>query len=139
MKKTIKKAQNGNKSDSLMKESIRKKSFARVQDEIGSALVKKGLGDKQAGTPWEPMPTGRERVEIARKARESAKKDSIASVKARVKKQKTGGKTMLKRADGSVSQRGLYDNIRAAKGSGKKPTAAMLKQEKKIKAQSKKK
>ena len=49
------------------------------------------------------------------------------------------GKQMLKRADGSVSQRGLYDNIRAAKGSGKKPTAAMLKQEKKIKAQSKKK
>ena len=48
-------------------------------------------------------------------------------------------KEMIKRKDGSVSQRGLYDNIRAAKGSGKKPTAAMLKQEKKIKAQSKKK
>ena len=41
---------------------------------------------------------------------------------------------MLKRKDGSVSKRGLWDNIRAAKGSGKKPTAAMLKQEKKIKA-----
>ena len=48
-----------------------------------------------------------------------------------------GGKQMIKRADGSVSQRGLWDNIRAAKGSGKKPTAAMLKQEKKIKAKSK--
>ena len=48
------------------------------------------------------------------------------------------GKTMLKRADGSYSQRGLWDNIRAAKGSGKKPTAAMLKQEKKIKAKTKK-
>lgn len=48
------------------------------------------------------------------------------------------GKTMLKRADGSTSQRGLWDNIRAAKGSGKKPTAAMLKQEKKIKAKTKK-
>ena len=48
-----------------------------------------------------------------------------------------GGKQMLKRADGSYSQRGLWDNIRAAKGSGKKPTAAMLKQEKKIKAKSK--
>jgi hypothetical protein len=47
------------------------------------------------------------------------------------------GKEMIKRADGSVSQRGLWDNIRAAKGSGKKPTAAMLKQEKKIKAKSK--
>jgi len=43
-------------------------------------------------------------------------------------------KQMIKRADGSVSQRGLWDNIRANKGSGKKPTAQMLKQEKKIKA-----
>jgi len=42
-------------------------------------------------------------------------------------------KEMIKRADGSYSQKGLYDNIRAAKGSGKKPTAEMLKQEKKIK------
>jgi hypothetical protein len=47
-------------------------------------------------------------------------------------------KEMLKRKDGSTSQRGLWDNIRAAKGSGKKPTAAMLKQEKKIKAKTKK-
>ena len=42
-------------------------------------------------------------------------------------------KPMMKRADGSTSQRGLYDNIRANKGSGKKPTPEMLKQEKKIK------
>jgi hypothetical protein len=48
-------------------------------------------------------------------------------------------KQMIKRADGSTSQRGLWDNIRANKGSGKKPTAQMLKQEKKIKSQSKKK
>jgi hypothetical protein len=46
---------------------------------------------------------------------------------------KTGGKVMMKRADGSTSQHGLWDNIRAAKGSGKKPTAEMLKQERKIK------
>lgn len=43
-------------------------------------------------------------------------------------------KEMIKRADGSTSQRGLWDNIRANKGSGKKPTPEMLKQEKKIKA-----
>ncbi len=63
-----------------------------------------------------------------------------------MKKQKSGGKTtkakngkqMIKRADGSVSQRGLWDNIRANKGSGKKPTAAMLKQERKIKSKTKK-
>ena len=55
----------------------------------------------------------------------------------RREKLKTGG--MIKRADGSMSKRGLWDNIRANKGSGKKPTAAMLKQEKKIKANTKKK
>ena len=51
---------------------------------------------------------------------------------------KSGGKVMLKRKDGSVSKRGLWDNMRANKGSGKKPTAQMLKQEKKIKAKTKK-
>jgi hypothetical protein len=53
-------------------------------------------------------------------------------------------KQMIKRKDGSVSQRGLWDNIRAAakknKATGAKPkapTKAMLSQEKKIKAKSK--
>lgn len=41
---------------------------------------------------------------------------------------------MIKRKDGSYSQRGLWDNIRANRGSGKKPTAEMLRQEKKIKS-----
>jgi hypothetical protein len=44
---------------------------------------------------------------------------------------------LLKRKDGSYSPRGLWDNIRANRGSGKKPTAEMLKQEKKIKRQEK--
>lgn len=44
------------------------------------------------------------------------------------------GGEMIKRADGSYSRRGLWDNIRANKGSGKKPTAEMLEQERKIKA-----
>jgi len=48
-------------------------------------------------------------------------------------------KEMIKRADGSTSQRGLWDNIRANKGSGKEPTAQMLKQEKKIKSKGVKK
>ena len=51
-------------------------------------------------------------------------------------KKKAGG--MIKRADGSYSKRGLWDNIRANKGSGKKPTKQMLQQEKKIKAKTKK-
>ena len=48
---------------------------------------------------------------------------------------KNGG--MIKRADGSYSKRGLWDNIRANKGSGKEPTKEMLEQEKKIEAQEK--
>lgn len=51
-------------------------------------------------------------------------------------RRKNGG--LIKRADGSMSRRGLWDNIRANKGSGKKPTKQMLVQEKKIKAKSKK-
>ena len=61
----------------------------------------------------------------------------IKKAKAASKKKMQGG-GMIKRADGSYSKRGLWDNIRANKGSGKKPTAAMLKQEKKIKAKTKK-
>ena len=48
-------------------------------------------------------------------------------------------KEMMKRADGSYSRRGLWDNIRENAGSGKKPTKEMLKQEKKIKLKIKKK
>jgi hypothetical protein len=47
------------------------------------------------------------------------------------------GGQMIRRADGSYSRRGLWDNIRANKGSGKKPTKQMLKQESKIRAQEK--
>ena len=61
-----------------------------------------------------------------------------------IKVKAKGGKQMIKRADGSYSQRGLWDNIRAAAKRnkaagkpGKKPTAAMLKQERKIKAKGK--
>lgn len=50
-------------------------------------------------------------------------------------KLKNGG--MIKRADGSYSKRGLWDNIRANKGSGKKPTPEMLEQERKIRAKEK--
>jgi len=45
---------------------------------------------------------------------------------------------LIKRKDGSYSKRGLWDNIRANRGSGKEPTAAMLKQERKIKRAEKK-
>jgi hypothetical protein len=41
---------------------------------------------------------------------------------------------LIKRADGTYSKRGMWDNIRKRKGSGKKPTPEMLEQERKIKA-----
>lgn len=47
------------------------------------------------------------------------------------------GGEMIKRADGSYSKRGLWDNIRANAGSGKKPTKEMLKQEAHIRAMEK--
>jgi hypothetical protein len=53
-------------------------------------------------------------------------------------------KQMLKRKDGSVSQRGLWDNLRSKAAQNKKtgakpkaPTKAMLSQEKKIKSKGK--
>lgn len=53
---------------------------------------------------------------------------------------------MIKRKDGTVSRRGLWDAIREkaeanrkAGKKGKKPTKAMLEQERKIKAKTKKK
>lgn len=59
------------------------------------------------------------------------------------KKAKSGG--MIKRADGSYSKRGLWDNLRSKAAQNKKtgakpkaPTKAMLTQEKKIKAKTKK-
>lgn len=53
-------------------------------------------------------------------------------------------KPLIKRADGSYSQRGLWDNLRKKAAQNKKtgvkpkaPTKAMLAQEKKIKAKGK--
>lgn len=45
---------------------------------------------------------------------------------------------LLKRKDGSKSRHGLWDSIRENKGSGKKPTKAMISEENKIKAKTKK-
>lgn len=84
-----------------------------------------------------------ERAELKKKLQDIDKKMSKKRAGGKLTTAK-GGKQMLKRADGSVSQRGLWDNIRAAAKRnkaagkpGKKPTAAMLKQERKIKAKGK--
>jgi hypothetical protein len=44
---------------------------------------------------------------------------------------------MAKKLNKLGVENSLWNNIRASKGSGKKPTAAMLKQEKKINAKKK--
>jgi len=72
----------------------------------------------------------------ARKINDSIPKARLSPRALEMMNKKNGG--MLKRADGSYSKRGLWDNIRANKGSGKKPTKQMLVQEKKINAKSKK-
>ena len=79
--------------------------------------------------------------EKALKINDSIPKAKLSARALEVMNQKNGGSVkkaqggaMLKRADGSYSKPGLWDNIRKNKGSGKKPTAAMLKQERKIKA-----
>lgn len=45
---------------------------------------------------------------------------------------KEEGGEMIRRADGSYSQRGFWDNIRENTGSGKKPTAEMLEMERRL-------
>jgi len=89
--------------------------------------------------------TSKENFRKADSAKSSLKKILPEKKKGgKVAKAKTG-KQMIKRKDGSVSQRGLWDNLRskAAKNKAtgtkpKAPTKSMLKQEKKIKAKSKK-
>ena len=125
---TIKKAQTGTKltpartrqvADSLDYEAARKKSGA-------FSALRSGKTD----TYKYGMEEGNRNADNAKRYR------SLADKAEGKKPMKAGG--MLKRADGSYSKRGLWDNIRANKGSGKKPTAAMLKQEKKIKSKTKK-
>jgi hypothetical protein len=60
--------------------------------------------------------------------------DKIVEVTIDENSYKSGGSNLIKRKDGSYSRRGLWDNIRANKGSGKKPTKQMLEQERKIRS-----
>ena len=129
----IKKAQDG------IKEYVNK-SF-KTADSLRSANPK--LGPKGLKGVLDERKSNREKADSIEKAVEKRvgvpRNMNLYEQKYGGKTPKAkSGKTMLKRADGSYSQRGLWDNIRAAKGSGKKPTAAMLKQERKIKAKSKK-
>lgn len=140
----IKKAQTGRKltpartrqvADSL--ERVGKTKIGLALEKYGrmSEVDKKGK-DEEGRSPREARKSASDLWSAGETDKANAKRYKSLADKAEGKMKK-GGKVMLKRKDGSVSQRGLWDNIRANKGSGKKPTAAMLKQEKKIKAKGK--
>ena len=99
-----------------------------------SPAAQRFAGQKPAVNSMPKSTVSRYELNQQRIKRQSAQSTDESTL---LPKNKMGG--MIKRADGSMSKRGLWDNLRANKGSGKKPTAAMLKQEKKIKAQTKKK
>ena len=122
---------NKNYENSLKNQAIQKRKEANNADMLSTELM---MSDNNFN---------RSKIadKLASQRRKSA--DSLDNVANKNKKNpkykpalKAGG--MIKRADGSYSKRGLWDNIRANKGSGKKPTKQMLVQEKKIKAKSKK-
>lgn len=64
---------------------------------------------------------------------ENSEEQMMGTEEEMVEQMAMGG--MIKRKDGSYSKRGLWDNIRANKGSGKKPTKQMLEAAKKIQAE----
>jgi hypothetical protein len=131
--KVIKKAKDGKSFPDLNKDG--KVTKADVLKGRG-VIAQKGATVKKALYPAAKKKTGMDAVKDLGKYISTGglatEKYNPAPSKGAKKKMKAGG--MIKRADGSMSKRGLWDNIRANKGSGKKPTAAMLKQEKKIKA-----
>lgn len=77
------------KADSLMSKSYAKKDFASTQERLGKAQIANKVKPGQTGTSKEfktlgkPYPVGKERVDIANKAKQSAKVDSLKSVSLR--------------------------------------------------------
>jgi hypothetical protein len=71
--------------------------------------------------------------EMMANAPENSEEQMMGTQEEMVTQMAMGG--MIKRKDGSYSKRGLWDNIRANKGSGKNPTKQMLEQAKKIQAE----
>lgn len=154
MAKTIKKAQAGSKvggtksrtvyrnPEKTYKTVVKEKSGPR--GEMKSVMETRTLKGVLKGVPKSSGVIDRMRGTYQPKANFDIPKtqDELKLKMDRLKAR--NGKQMIKRADGSVSQRGLWDNIRAAAKRnkaagkpGKKPTAAMLKQERKIKAKGK--
>jgi len=148
IKKTVKKAQRGVSIGSYMTMNPKTNQLNRLDK------FKHSDGDRyyRSSGPrdFEQTIADENMMKSYGNSADSVRSSTLTAAERKAIEQKNGGKTskaakskmkaggMLKRADGSYSKRGLWDNIRANKGSGKKPTAAMLKQERKIKAKSKK-
>jgi len=134
------KTKRGREGFSKYMDSITTSNFQRNADIRGLTVDQLRKDNKKPDVPLEGLrcmgkeTTGCSGSEGANKRR--IKREANRKNGGPVKKAKTGA--MIKRADGSFSKRGLWDNIRANKGSGKKPTKQMLVQEKKIKAKAKK-
>ena len=120
------KYQNGGKD--LGKQLMEKAQWSKITPKPNPdrPVVKMTLSNKPFGNP-------NDKNSFVNKVINKTKENPTKKFKEGTSNIKFKKKPMMKRADGSTSQRGLYDNIRANKGSGKKPTPEMLKQEKKIK------
>jgi len=149
---TVKKAQDGNTLSPYMQkraaQQLVKEKNIRTRDSIlnrnasAKGMTREQVQAQQVADKKKPDATSSDLNGPEFKATKcgiskAAEKESKSEWKKKrnggpVKKAKAGA--MIKRADGSKSRHGLWDSIRENKGSGKKPTAAMLKQEKKIKA-----
>lgn len=75
-------------SDSLMRESERKKAFAKTQIKIANAQIERGTGKEPKIIGYRngelrSTPTATERLKIGNNGMMEAKRDSIASVKLR--------------------------------------------------------
>ena len=76
------------KAEALMKRSNDSKNFAAEQERLGKAQIKNKVKPGQTGV-WKgsledlgkPLPVGAERLAIAKKARQSATKDSLQAVR----------------------------------------------------------
>lgn len=116
-------AKNAGFAEKLVKELLGKKEGKMNLNQGGGVKVKLSNGEYGISEKTKNELTSYLGQEILEELAPDAKENS--------EEMRMGG--MLKRADGSYSKRGLWDNIRANAGSGKKPTPEMLKQEKKIK------
>ena len=130
-------AQSGDWSgERLLKDGLDIISAVPMGNKVKAAAQGFGLVKKVAASPVGRKAAGKitKKVIATVAPDQASEKISQDSIDGNKKKSESPAKQkeMIKRKDGSYSERGLWDNVRANKGSGKKPTKAMLKEGKKI-------